>query len=100
MALLRLGRRRAAMLVVELNEGLVSRYQEQLRAPLRELRLLGCQLSVDHAGQEVVSTHYIREFELSFLKIHPAWSATSSTDPSIRWRYAPWWEVAPMGRPR
>ena len=72
MALLRLGRRRAAMLVVEFNEALISRYQEQLRAPLRELRLLGCQLSVDHAGQDVVSTHYIREFELSFLKIHPS----------------------------
>jgi RNase E specificity factor CsrD len=72
MALLRLGRRRAAMLVLELNEALVNRYQEALRAPLRELRLLGCRLSVDHAGQDVVSTHYIKEFELSFLKIHPS----------------------------
>ena len=72
MALLRLGRSRASMLVVEINEALVCRYQEQLRAPLRELRLLGCRLSVDHAGQDVVSTHYIREFELSFLKIHPS----------------------------
>lgn len=72
MALLRLGRRRSAMLVVELNEAHVGRYQEALRAPLRELRLLGCRLSVDHAGQDVVSIHYIKEFELSFLKIHPS----------------------------
>lgn len=72
MALLRIGKRRASRLVIELNEALVSRYQEGLRAPLRELRLLGCQLAVDHAGQDVVSTHYIKEFELSYLKIHPS----------------------------
>lgn len=72
MALLRIGKRRASRLVIELNESLVSRYLDPLRGPLRELRLLGCRLAVDHAGQDVVSTHYIKEFELSFLKIHPS----------------------------
>lgn len=72
MTLLRLGKRRAGMLVIEMNESQVSRYFDALREPLRELRLLGCRLSVDHAGQDVVSTHYIKEFELSFLKIHPS----------------------------
>ena len=72
MALLRLGKRRAASLVIELNEGLVHRHLDALRAPLRELRLFGVQFAVDHAGQDVVSTHYIKEFELAYLKIHPS----------------------------
>ncbi|MGL4204879.1 MAG: EAL domain-containing protein [Aeromonadaceae bacterium] len=72
MQLLRLGKRKAAYLVIELNEAQLCRYQPQLRLPLRELRLMGVRLSVDHVGQEVSSIHYITEFEVRYLKLHPS----------------------------
>ena len=34
--------------------------------------MLGCRLAIDHAGQDVVSTQYIKEFEINFLKLHPS----------------------------
>lgn len=72
MQLLRLGKRKAAQLVIELNEAQLCRYQPTLRIPLRELRLMGVRLSVDHVGQEVSSIHYITEFEVRYLKLHPS----------------------------
>ena len=70
--LLSLGRRRLAYLVLEFNETQLCRHEARLSVPLRELRLLGVKLSVDHVGQEVLNTHYIRAFELSYLKLHPS----------------------------
>lgn len=70
--LLSFGRRKSAFLVLEFNETLICRYEMKLRAILRELRLLGVRLSVDHVGQEVLNTHYIKAFELSYLKLHPS----------------------------
>lgn len=59
-------------LILELSEAQISRYFEALRKPLRSLHMLGCRLTVDHAGQDVVSTQYIKEFEINFLKLHPS----------------------------
>ena len=59
-------------LILQLSEAQVTRHYEALKRPLRALRMLGCQLAIDHAGQDVVSTQYIKEFEINFLKIHPS----------------------------
>ncbi len=72
MQLLRQGKRKAAYLVIELNEAQLCRYQPQLSTPLRELRLMGVRLSVDHVGQEVNSIHYITDFDVRYLKLHPS----------------------------
>ncbi|MGY6039190.1 EAL domain-containing protein [Aeromonas sp. AE23HZ002T15] len=59
-------------LVLQLSEAQVTRHYEALKRPLRALRMLGCQLAIDHAGQDVVSTQYIKEFEINFLRLHPS----------------------------
>ncbi|MDX7832899.1 RNase E specificity factor CsrD [Aeromonas dhakensis] len=59
-------------LILQLSEAQVTRHYEALKRPLRALRMLGCQLAIDHAGQDVVSTQYIKEFEINFLKLHPS----------------------------
>lgn len=59
-------------LVLQLSEAQVTRHYEALKRPLRALRMLGCQLAIDHAGQDVVSTQYIKEFEINYLKLHPS----------------------------
>ena len=70
--LLSFGRSNTAFLVLEFNEALICRYEMRLRSVLRELRLLGVRLSADHVGQEVLNTHYIKVFDLSYLKLHPS----------------------------
>lgn len=55
--------------------------------------MLGVKLSVDHVGQEVLNTHYIRAFELSYLKLHPSLVRNIQQIRSTRWRCALWWEL-------
>ncbi|MBO1520400.1 EAL domain-containing protein [Oceanisphaera pacifica] len=57
-------------LVVELSEAQVSRHYQALKKPLRGLKALGCQLAVDQAGQNIVSTEYIQDYNLDYLKLH------------------------------
>ncbi|OYD24558.1 EAL domain-containing protein [Oceanimonas baumannii] len=59
-------------LVIELSEAGVGRHFLELIKPLRALKALGCRLAVDHAGQDVVSTQYIKEYDLNYLKLHPS----------------------------
>ncbi|MFM4961523.1 EAL domain-containing protein, partial [Aeromonas caviae] len=59
-------------LILQLSESQVTRHYEALKRPLRAMRMLGCRLAIDHAGQDVVSTQYIKEFEIHFLKLHPS----------------------------
>jgi len=70
-ALFQLPRSSNERLILQLSEAQVTRHFEALKRPLHSLRLLGCQLAIDHAGQDVVSTQYIKEFEVNFLKLHP-----------------------------
>lgn len=69
-SLFQLPRSKNEHLIIELSEAHITRYFEALRKPLRSLRMLGCRLTVTHAGQDVVSTQYIKEFDISFLKLH------------------------------
>ena len=59
-------------LVIDLSEAQVSRHFQALVKPLRALKALGCQLAVDHAGQDVVSTQYVKDYQLDYLKLHPS----------------------------
>ncbi|MGL4249510.1 MAG: EAL domain-containing protein [Aeromonas sp.] len=71
-ALFQLPRSANERLILQLSESQVTRHFEALKRPLRSLRMLGCLLAIDHAGQDVVSTQYIKEFEINFLKLHPS----------------------------
>ena len=71
-ALFQLPRSTNERLVLQFSEAQVTRHYEALKRPLRSLRMLGCHLAIDHAGQDVVSTQYIKEFEISFLRLHPS----------------------------
>lgn len=59
-------------LVIDLSEAQVSRHFAALVKPLRALKALGCCLAVDHAGQDVVSTQYVQDYQLNYLKLHPS----------------------------
>ncbi len=59
-------------LVIELSEAGVGRHFLELVKPLRALKALGCRLAVDHVGQDVVSTQYIKDYDLDYLKLHPS----------------------------
>lgn len=71
-SLFQLPRSRNEQLILECSEAQITRYFEALKKPLRSLRMLGVRLTVDHAGQDVVSTQYIKEFDINFLKLHPS----------------------------
>ncbi|MGL5304567.1 MAG: EAL domain-containing protein [Aeromonas sp.] len=71
-ALFQLPRNSNQRLILQLSEAQVTRHFDALKHPLHALRMLGCQLAIDHAGQDVVSTQYIKEFEINFLKLHPS----------------------------
>ena len=71
-AMFQLPRSTNERLILQLSESQVTRHFEALKRPLRSLRMLGCLLAIDHAGQDVVSTQYIKEFEINFLKLHPS----------------------------
>ncbi|WP_319782489.1 EAL domain-containing protein [Oceanisphaera sp. IT1-181] len=68
-------------LVIDLSEAQVSRHFQALVKPLRALKALGCQLAVDHAGQDVVSTQYISDYHLDYLKLHPSLVHDINTKP-------------------
>lgn len=59
-------------LMIELPEEHVSRYQQDLLPALQAIKMLGCKLAVDHAGQDVISMQYIKECEIDVLKLHPS----------------------------
>ncbi|MFO6423226.1 EAL domain-containing protein [Motilimonas sp. KMU-193] len=59
-------------LVVELPEEDIAKHQERLLPALRALKGMGCKLAVDHAGQNVVNTQYIKDCDIDILKLHPS----------------------------
>ncbi|MGO1246371.1 MAG: EAL domain-containing protein [Oceanisphaera sp.] len=69
-------------LVIELSEAQVSRRCQALRKPLRGLKALGCQLGVDQAGQDIVSTEYIQNYHLDYLKLHSSLVRDINTKPA------------------
>ncbi|MCL2917807.1 RNase E specificity factor CsrD [Shewanella litorisediminis] len=60
----------ASRLVFEVTEDMVMKHRSQLESKLNMLRKMGSRICVDHVGQQVVSTQYIRELGFNFIKLH------------------------------
>ncbi len=41
-----------------------------MRPVIKMLRALGCQVIVDQAGRTITSTHYIKDLDIDYLKLH------------------------------
>lgn len=57
-------------LIFEVSEDFVIQNREKLQPKLNMLRKMGASLSVDHVGQSVVSTLYIKECHFDLIKLH------------------------------
>lgn len=56
--------------IVEVSEYQLNQNYEAVRPVLRKLKQAGCLLAVDQVGQKIVSTNYIRDLEIDYLKLH------------------------------
>ncbi|PQJ88256.1 RNase E specificity factor CsrD [Aliivibrio sifiae] len=54
----------------ELVEGQVVTYLDAVRPIARLLKSFGCQLVVEQAGRTIVSTHYIKDLNVDYIKLH------------------------------
>ncbi|MCU8089190.1 RNase E specificity factor CsrD [Shewanella sp. SM21] len=57
-------------LIFEVSEDVVIQHQEKLQPKLDMIRKMGARLCVDHVGQQVVGTYYIRECHFDLIKLH------------------------------
>ena len=54
----------------ELPEGSLVKHLDAMRPVARMLIGLGCKLVVDQAGRTIVSTHYIKDIKVDYIKLH------------------------------
>ncbi|ELR66312.1 MSHA biogenesis protein MshH [Photobacterium marinum] len=54
----------------ELAEGALVKHLDAMRPVARMLVGLGCKLVVDQAGRTIVSTHYIKDIKVDYVKLH------------------------------
>ncbi|MGF1766490.1 RNase E specificity factor CsrD [Enterovibrio makurazakiensis] len=54
----------------EISEGPLVQHFDAVRPTLRMMRALGCALVVDQAGRSVVSTHYVKDIQPKYIKLH------------------------------
>lgn len=57
-------------LIFEVSEDIVIQHQAKLQPKLDMIRKMGARLCVDHVGQQVVGTYYIRECHFDMIKLH------------------------------
>ncbi|MEZ8080106.1 RNase E specificity factor CsrD [Enterovibrio norvegicus] len=57
-------------LMFEVSEGPLVNHFDGVRPTLRMIRALGCPLVVDQAGRSVVSTHYVKDIQPKYIKLH------------------------------
>ncbi|WBA15063.1 RNase E specificity factor CsrD [Salinivibrio proteolyticus] len=57
-------------LLVEVSEGALVAQFDAARPCLRMIAALGCRLVVDQAGRTVVSTHYVKDIQPAYIKLH------------------------------
>ena len=57
-------------LIFEVSEDIVIQHQDKLQPKLDMIRKMGARLCVDHVGQQVVGTYYIRECHFDMIKLH------------------------------
>lgn len=59
-----------SQLIFEISEDIVTQHQAKLQPKLDMIRKMGARLCVDHVGQQVVGTYYIRECHFDYIKLH------------------------------
>lgn len=57
-------------LSIEVPERNLSRHIDAVRTFLKMVTGLGCRLGVDQAGRTIVSTHYIKDVNVQYIKLH------------------------------
>lgn len=68
--LLQTPRAQLKRLSFELIEGQVVTYLDAVRPVAKLLKSFGCQLIVEQAGRTIVSTHYIKDINVDYIKLH------------------------------
>ncbi|PSV53005.1 RNase E specificity factor CsrD [Photobacterium sp. GB-1] len=68
--LLQLPRPLLGHVIFEISESQLVKNLDALRPVLKKLVGLGCKLAVDQAGRTIVSTHYVKEVKVNYLKLH------------------------------
>ena len=71
MALLELPQQLRNHIVIQFSENQLGEQNSSTWQNLRTLKDLGCKLCIRNAGQAVISTIYIRELKVDYLKLHP-----------------------------
>lgn len=59
-----------SQLVFEFAEAQVVQHLDYMRPVIKMIVGLGCQVAIGQAGRSIVSTHYLKELPVSFLKLH------------------------------
>jgi len=59
-------------IVFEMAEEIISGHLHAVQQTLQLLKGMGCRVAVDNAGKNVVSTQYVHDLKLDYLKVHPS----------------------------
>ncbi|MGY5539527.1 RNase E specificity factor CsrD [Vibrio brasiliensis] len=68
--LLQLPSEQRARLIFEFAEARLVKHLDYMRPVSKMIAGLGCQVAVGQAGRSIVSTHYLKELPVSYLKLH------------------------------
>ncbi|MGC9402329.1 RNase E specificity factor CsrD [Vibrio genomosp. F10] len=68
--LLQLTSQTRLQLSFEFSEGRLIKHLDYMRPVIRMLSGLGCQVIVGQAGRTIVSTHYLKDLKVDYLKLH------------------------------
>ena len=68
--LLQLSAQHRSQLAFEFPEGHLIAHLDYMRPVARMLRGLGCKIVVGQAGRTIVSTHYIKDLKVNYIKLH------------------------------
>lgn len=68
--LLGLTQKQRACLCFEFNESQLVRHLDYMRPVVRMISGFGCKVVVSEAGRMIVSTHYIKDLKVDYLKLH------------------------------
>ncbi|MYM61149.1 RNase E specificity factor CsrD [Vibrio sp. OCN044] len=68
--LLQLTSRQRKQLVFEFAEARLVKHLDYMRPVIKMIAGLGCRVAVGQAGRSIVSTHYLKDLPIDFLKLH------------------------------
>jgi RNase E specificity factor CsrD len=68
--LMQLPARYRAKLSFEFSEGHVVQHLDYIRPVIRMISAFGCEVIIGQAGRTIVSTHYIKDLNIDYLKLH------------------------------